>query len=80
MKYLLWIALIAILYWTLRKSRNPRKDADPCAPPAQRAPERMVCCAYCGVNLPVSESVPGKDCHFCSIDHRQAAELRVNPR
>ena len=74
MKYLLWIALFLLVYWTLRKTRN-RGEKSP--PTTSRAPEQMVTCAHCGINLPVSESIHDESGrHFCCIDHQRAAELR----
>jgi len=74
MKYLLWIGLFLIIYWILRISGN-RRNRTP-SPPTARAPEEMVSCAYCGVHLPVSESLRFSDRHYCCAEHHQAAQDR----
>ena len=67
MKYLILIALFFALLWGLRKSRVSRSGTKP---PTAREPERMVKCAFCGVNQPVSESILSHGRYFCCIAHR----------
>ena len=77
MKYLLLIGLLLIVFWGWRKARTQRDEH--ARHPASRAPEKMVTCAHCGVNLPISDSLPGAgNRHFCCNEHRQAAESRKN--
>ena len=77
MKYLLLIGLLLIVFWGWRKARTQRDEN--ARHPAPRAPEKMVTCAHCGVNLPISDSLPGAgNRHFCCNEHRQAAESRKN--
>lgn len=71
-KYLLLIAL-ALFAWCLLRQARPRSN-DKRPPPVRHAAERMVKCAYCGVNQPVSESLLANDHYYCSAAHRQAAE------
>ena len=71
MKYLLLVAIVAVVWWALKK-RPPRSGKRPA--PAAREPERMVVCAYCGVHLPQSESVTENSACFCSDAHRLAAK------
>ena len=71
MKYLILIALFVAVFLGLRRSRASRFSAKP---HAERAPERMVKCAFCGVNQPISESVVARGRYFCSAAHRQEAE------
>lgn len=72
MKYLLLIALFFVVLWALRKAQASRaKDQ---VPPASRASERMVKCAHCGVNQPVSESILTNGRFYCCIAHRHEAE------
>lgn len=70
MKYLLLIALAVLVLWLLRRSR-PRSRRN--GKPAARPPERMVACAWCGVNHPLGESLPVGDRHYCSAEHRRLA-------
>lgn len=67
MSKLIFILLgIVFAWWVLKTYRKSmaRKDAPPAA-----APEDMVCCAYCGVHLPRSESRVDNDDFFCSDEH-----------
>jgi uncharacterized membrane protein len=49
-KYLLLIGLAFFVWWLWRKARAPRAGSGQ----RPRAIERMVQCAHCGVNQPVS--------------------------
>ena len=68
-----------------RRIQQSRQDAAPDAAPdgarehqpdpAQRAPERMIACAHCGVHLPASEaSADEAGRHYCSRAHLEAAK------
>ena len=69
MKLFVWFALGVLVFWLLRRWRRPEAGR---SAPAERPAERMVRCAYCGVNQPVSESIAVDDLHFCCEDHRWA--------
>jgi uncharacterized protein len=71
-KYLLLIALAVFVWWLLRQARPRSDDKQP--PHVRHAAERMVKCAHCGINQPVSESLLANDRYYCSAAHRQAAE------
>lgn len=71
-KYLLLIALAAIVWWLWLKSRAPR-SAPKKRPVAEKA-EQMVQCSYCGVNQPVGESTLVAGRYYCCNEHRRAAE------
>jgi uncharacterized protein len=73
MKYLLLFALLFLVLWIVRKNRE-RKSTPP--PPAARPPEKMVSCTYCGVNLPLSESVHEGNRHYCCVEHLHSDEAR----
>lgn len=51
------------------------------ATPKERTAERMVACAYCALNQPVSESILAKDGqYYCGPEHQQrAAEQGAAP-
>ncbi len=76
MKYLFWIGIFLLIYWFLRKPGKQAAKSHRPQPP--REPERMVTCAYCGLNLPVSESISDEERYFCSSEHRHAALSRKN--
>ena len=71
-KYLLLIALAIVVWWMWRKSQAARSATQ--APPVQREAERMVKCARCGVNQPVSESILAGGAYYCCAAHRRDAE------
>jgi len=71
-KFLLLIALAVVVWWMWRKSQAAG-SATP-RPPVQREAERMVKCAYCGVNQPVSESILAAGRYYCCAAHRHEAE------
>lgn len=73
LKFLLLAAFVLLVVGFLRQARTARSAHTP--PPA-RAPERMVKCAYCGVNQPVSESILTHGKYYCSDAHRQQAAAR----
>ncbi|MEF8700115.1 MAG: PP0621 family protein [Candidatus Accumulibacter sp. UW26] len=68
-KYLLLIGLALFAWWVWRKARAPRR---PAAPPPKEV-ERMVQCAHCGVNQPVSESILADDRYYCCAAHLRQA-------
>jgi uncharacterized protein len=74
MKFLLLIvlAVAAVLVWRrLHGSPRPVRQQ-----PAARPAERMVKCAHCGVNQPLSESVLTQGRYYCCDAHRHEAESR----
>jgi uncharacterized protein len=70
-KYLLLIAVVALVLWAMRRASLP-----PPAPPRRREQPRleaMVRCSHCGLHLPRSEALPGSDGQlYCSAAHRDA--------
>lgn len=68
----LFLTLIGIvLYLVLTRAKRP--------PPERREPERpsdeaMVRCAYCGIHVPMGESLPGGDRRYCSEEHRRLGQ------
>ena len=77
MKYLLWIALCVLVYWILRKNRSDRAAAAQAAQKT-RAAEKMVACAHCGINQPVSESIHVDNAYFCCREHQHAGARQKN--
>ncbi|HRD93240.1 PP0621 family protein [Accumulibacter sp.] len=67
-KYLLLIGLACVFWWLWRKSRaSSRGEAG--TRTVQREAERMVQCARCGVNQPVSESILADGRYYCCAAH-----------
>jgi len=65
---LLKLLLLALAIWLLLL-RQYRRSVDE-APGAQpEAPEDMVCCAFCGVHLPKSESIFKQGAYYCCEEH-----------
>ena len=76
MRILLLIILLVAIVLLLRKLQDGRRRK--ASPSDARPPERMVECAHCGVNHPVSDSVLSQGKHYCSDAHRQASTVRRN--
>jgi uncharacterized protein len=70
-KFLLLIALIAIVYALLRSSSRRRQ-----APPDTNKSEAMTKCAHCGVHFPSAESIREGERDYCCDEHRR---LGVEP-
>lgn len=63
---LIFIAIIVLLvYWLIKARKHTDKKIESLADTS----EDMVRCAYCGVHLPVSESIANEDNSFCSNEH-----------
>ena len=71
MKYLILIALIFLVFRLLFRGQSPRRGSTKAG---EREAERMVCCAHCGVNQPVSESILHNGSYYCCQAHLLAAE------
>ena len=71
-KFLLLVALLGVVWWFWRNASQPRPGARP-EPGAPREAERMVCCARCGVNQPVSESIFAHGLYYCGAAHLREA-------
>ncbi|MDC8784224.1 PP0621 family protein [Roseateles koreensis] len=76
MKFLLLIALLALVFFLLGKkqSRPPSSEGSARPVPGPVPPQAMVSCARCGVHLPSDDALPGKGGMFCSAAHRAAFE------
>lgn len=70
MKYLLWLVVIAVIWWVWSKRQvADRRPASPMAP--SREAEKMVRCAHCGVYLPESDGLVAEGQVYCSEAHRK---------
>jgi len=61
------VAIVALVYLLLKSYRRPSRK-----PHAVEVTEDMVRCAYCGVNLPKSESLLADGKRYCNEAHRRA--------
>lgn len=77
MKYVLLLALLALLFFMLGAKRGrPREPEAGAAPPPPPKPQAMLRCAECGLHLPADDALPGKGGVFCSAAHRASFEAR----
>jgi uncharacterized protein len=66
MRQLILILIVVVAFIFLRKRSAPRARGED----REGVPERMVECARCGVNLPISESLQARGRHYCCEEHR----------
>jgi len=77
MKYVLLLALLALLFFVMGVRRGRPREPEAGPPPAPPArPQAMLRCAECGMHLPADEALPGKGGAFCSAAHRASFEAR----
>lgn len=74
MKYLLWLAILGVVWWVWSK-RKAGPDAGPEKKDDGRS-ERMVTCAHCGVHLPESEGIVDAGLTYCCEAHREQARQK----
>ncbi|MFG6413178.1 PP0621 family protein [Roseateles sp. DC23W] len=82
MKYVLLLAVLAILFFVLgaKRARGAKEREPEARRPAEPArPKAMLSCAECGMHLPADETLPGKGGVFCSAAHRASFESRQGP-
>jgi uncharacterized protein len=73
MKYLLIAAVVWLVIWRVRSSRDSNKtEKARQTPPA--GPQEMLRCEHCGLHLPASDALIGTRGNYCSPAHRQAHE------
>jgi uncharacterized protein len=73
MRYIFFIVAAAIVFLLLKSYRNRAHGERPSGgnPHAGQA-ENMVRCVYCGVHLPMSESIMSGGKYYCCEAHRKA--------
>jgi uncharacterized protein len=80
LKYAVVILVVLLGVWLWRKNRaEAQEDKQSSSKPAQRPanhtqPQIMLSCAVCGVHLPQSDALVGKQGSYCSAVHRQQKE------
>lgn len=72
LKILLLLVVGLIAYGILKK--YSRSVEGPPRHPEVKAPEDMVKCAHCGVNLPRSEAIFSKGEFYCSVEHQKLGQ------
>lgn len=72
MKYLLLLALFAVLWWRWKKHRYP--GAAKIKPAPERAPERVLACAHCGLFQPAGDCLMAGEKAYCCAAHLAVAE------
>lgn len=69
LKYLLLIAVLALVVWFwLGRRQTPADSAE--RPAAPKVPELIVVCAHCQLRVPESEAVRFEGQHYCCEEHR----------
>lgn len=68
-KYLVILAVIAIVYAALRAQRKTPPSRSRRGP-APKAPQEMVACAHCGVHLPREDALMLGSNAYCCAAHR----------
>ena len=76
MKYLLLLALLALIVFVLGFKRARPRQPEARKPAEPPSPQAMLSCAECGMHLPADEALPGKGGVFCSAAHRASFEAR----
>jgi len=68
MKFLLFVIMLAVIWWIWsKKKRRPQQ------PVIKEHPvEKMVVCAHCQLHLPESDSLSAGQQFYCCEAHRQA--------
>ena len=69
LKILLLLVVGLVAYAILKKYSRSLNAPPP--PTSVKAPEDMVKCAHCGVNLPRSEAIFSKGDFFCTVEHQK---------
>lgn len=74
MKYLIVVAIVFLVAWRWRSARDSNTAGQQPKAQPQAQPTDMVACQQCGLHLPASEALQGRQGPYCSPAHRQAAE------
>jgi uncharacterized protein len=74
MKYLTVFAVLAVAFWIWRNNRRSEVAPPAKAKAAPVGVQPMLQCAVCGVHLPESDAIAGKQGRYCSAEHRKQLE------
>jgi uncharacterized protein len=74
-KYLIVIAVVLLVLWSVRSNRRGPSRQEGTAKPGNTAlPQDMVQCPVCSVHLPRSDALPGPAGQlYCCAEHRRRA-------
>jgi uncharacterized protein len=67
-KIILFLLFVLAVYGWLRAQRSASKRS---STNATADPETMVSCTYCGLHVPLKESVSGGGRYYCGEEHRR---------
>lgn len=74
MKYLFWLLILLLVWWAVRRARQPaRHHTEPAPTPDTPPAQNMAVCLQCGVHLPREEAVAGSRGLYCCVAHRTDA-------
>jgi uncharacterized protein len=75
MKYLLVAAIIFVVAWRWRSSRESDMQVrDKARNQALNRTTDIIACAHCGVHGPTHDMLAGRRGHYCSAEHLRQAE------
>jgi uncharacterized protein len=70
-KVLFFVVVAIAIYWWLRRGRMPPKKQA-----GETRAETMVQCAYCGLHIPVNESVADQGRYYCDEEHLRLGTVK----
>lgn len=73
----LFVLLVAVFagIWLWKRGRRLAQSKEPSRPgPKSRKVQTMLSCPVCGVHVPSTDAVEGKQNSYCSVAHRRQAE------
>ena len=76
MKYALILLVVAVGFWLWLRNRNVGRDKDSNVSEQQPPPKNqnitpVISCSVCGLHLPRSEALIGKQGSYCSEAHQR---------
>jgi uncharacterized protein len=84
MKFLVVAFVVILGFWLWKKNRADDASSTSSKAPAPpdphkkssdlQPPQLMLRCAHCGVHMPQTDAVPGRQGSYCSLAHRQQGE------
>ncbi len=76
MKYLTVLLVLAVAFWLWRSNRKADKvpPPKPSSAKAPGTPQPMLRCAACGLHLPQSDALTGRQGSYCSAAHLKQLE------
>jgi uncharacterized protein len=76
MKFLLVFAVVMVAFWVWRNNRLPDERQSSVHRKRPAGPAIMVACLQCGMHLPETEAIKGRDGSYCCTEHREQREGR----